>query len=65
MAAPKRPPPRMILEAPPNPHRVGFAPHFGPAVTLGNAHPADVIALETLRVGLRADPLKLFHGRDE
>jgi phosphosulfolactate synthase (CoM biosynthesis protein A) len=24
--------------------------------------PADAIALETLRLGLRADTLKLFHG---
>jgi phosphosulfolactate synthase (CoM biosynthesis protein A) len=25
-------------------------------------HPRDVISLETLRVGLRADTLRLFHG---
>jgi phosphosulfolactate synthase (CoM biosynthesis protein A) len=31
-------------------------------VNLGNIMPADVISLETLRVGLRADTLKLFHG---
>jgi phosphosulfolactate synthase (CoM biosynthesis protein A) len=31
-------------------------------VNLGNVHPRDVISLETLRVGLRADTLRLFHG---
>ena len=35
---------------------------FGPAVNLGNVHPDDVISLETLRLGLRADTLELFHG---
>jgi hypothetical protein len=32
--------------------------HFGPEVNLGNIPPEEVIALETLRLGLRADTLK-------
>jgi phosphosulfolactate synthase len=32
--------------------------HFGPDVNLGNIPPDEVIALETLRLGLRADTLK-------
>jgi phosphosulfolactate synthase len=56
---------RMIFEAPRKHQQVWFIQHFGPAVNLGNVMPADVISLETLRVGLRADTLKLFHGRDE
>ena len=32
--------------------------HFGPEVNLGNIPPDEVIALETLRRGLRADTLK-------
>ena len=55
---------RLIFEAPQKHQQVWFIRHFGPAVNLGNVLPADVISLETLRVGLRADTLKLFHGRD-
>ena len=38
--------------------------HFGPSVNLGNIPPEEVIPLETLRLGLRADTLKevLPHG---
>ena len=32
--------------------------HFGPDVNLGNIPPDEVIALETLRLGLRGDTLK-------
>jgi phosphosulfolactate synthase len=56
---------RMIFEAPLKHQQVWFIQHFGPAVNLGNVMPGDVISLETLRVGLRADTLKLFHGPDE
>jgi phosphosulfolactate synthase len=55
---------RMIFEAPLKHQQVWFIRHFGPEVNLGNVHAADVIGLETLRVGLRADTLKLFHGPD-
>jgi phosphosulfolactate synthase len=56
---------KLIFEAPQKHQQVWFIRHFGPAVNLGNVMPADVISLETLRVGLRADTLKLFHGNDE
>jgi phosphosulfolactate synthase len=55
-------PERLIFEAPQKHQQVWFIEHIGPAVNLGNVMPADVIALETLRLGLRADTLKLFHG---
>jgi phosphosulfolactate synthase (CoM biosynthesis protein A) len=32
-------------------------------VNLGNVLPADALSLETLRLGLRADTLKLFHEK--
>ena len=56
---------RLIFEAPQKHQQVWFIERFGPHVNLGNVLPADVISLETLRVGLRADTLKLFHSRDD
>jgi phosphosulfolactate synthase len=55
---------QLIFEAPLKHQQVWFIRHFGPAVNLGNVLPADVISLETLRLGLRADTLDLFHGPD-
>jgi phosphosulfolactate synthase len=52
---------RLIFEAPKKHQQVWFIEHFGPSVNLGNVLPGDLISLETLRVGLRADTLKLFH----
>jgi phosphosulfolactate synthase len=37
---------------------VWFIKKFGPNVNLGNIPPEEVIALETLRLGLRADTLR-------
>jgi phosphosulfolactate synthase len=54
---------RLIFEAPRKHQQVWFIQHFGPAVNLGNVLPQDVISLETLRVGLRADTLTLFHDQ--
>jgi phosphosulfolactate synthase len=56
---------RLIFEAPLKHQQVWFIQRFGPDVNLGNVLPGDVISLETLRVGLRADTLNLFHHRDE
>jgi len=42
--------------------QVWFIERLGSAVNLGNVPPHEAISLETLRVGLRADTLKLFHG---
>lgn len=54
-------PAKLIFEAPQKHQQVWFIERFGPDVNLGNVMPADVISLETLRVGLRADTLRLFH----
>lgn len=56
-------PARLIFEAPRKHQQVWFIEHLGPDVNLGNVQPADLISLETLRLGLRADTLKLFHER--
>lgn len=48
-------PARLIFEAPLKEHQVWFIERFGPDVNLGNIAPEDVIPLETLRLGLRAD----------
>lgn len=53
---------KLIFEAPKKHQQVWFIEHFGTSVNLGNVLPDDVISLETLRLGLRADTLKLFHG---
>lgn len=55
---------RLIFEAPQRHQQVWFIQHLGPEVNLGNIRPDDVIPLETLRLGLRADTLHLFHSRD-
>ena len=55
---------RLIFEAPQRHQQVWFIEHLGPDVNLGNIRPDDVIPLETLRLGLRADTLHLFHRRD-
>jgi phosphosulfolactate synthase len=55
---------RLIFEAPQRHQQVWFIQHLGPEVNLGNIRPDDVIPLETLRLGLRADTLHLFHRRD-
>jgi phosphosulfolactate synthase len=54
---------KLIFEAPKKHQQVWFIKQLGPHVNLGNILPADVISLETLRLGLRADTLELFHGR--
>jgi phosphosulfolactate synthase len=46
---------RVIFEAPQKHQQVWFIEHLGPDVNLGNVPTAEVIALETLRLGLRAD----------
>ena len=56
---------RLIFEAPQKHQQVWFIENVGCEVNLGNVLPEDVISLETLRLGLRADTLKLFHGERE
>src|SRR6187455_3210362 len=48
----------LIWEAPSKNSQAWFVKHFGPEVNLGNIAPEEVIPLETLRLGLRADTLK-------
>jgi phosphosulfolactate synthase len=51
----------MIFEAPRKPQQVWFIKQLGSEVNLGNIAPDEVIPLETLRLGLRGDTLRLFH----
>jgi phosphosulfolactate synthase len=48
----------LLFEAPTKSAQAWFVRHFGPGVNLGNIPPDEVIPLETLRRGLRADTLK-------
>ena len=52
----------IIFEAPQKDQQVWFVRHSGPNVNLGNVSPDEVISLETLRLGLRADTLFEFVG---
>jgi phosphosulfolactate synthase len=46
---------RLLFEAPRKEQQVWFIKRFGREVNLGNIAPDDVLSLETLRLGLRAD----------
>ena len=48
----------ILFEAPTKASQAWFVKHFGPNVNLGNIPPDEVIAVETLRLGLRGDTLK-------
>jgi phosphosulfolactate synthase len=48
----------VVFEAPTEAAQAWFVRTFGPEVNLGNIPPEEVIPLETLRLGLRADTLK-------
>lgn len=52
---------KLLFEAPQRAQQVWFIENFGPNVNLGNIPPAEVVSLETLRAGLRADTMP---GRD-
>ncbi|HEV2059002.1 MAG TPA: phosphosulfolactate synthase [Solirubrobacteraceae bacterium] len=53
---------RLIFEAPRKHQQVWLIERYGADVNLGNVPPAEVLSLETLRLGLRADTLAQFHG---
>lgn len=53
------PPDRVIFEAPRKSQQAWFVRQFGADVNLGNVAPASVLALETLRLGLRADTVSV------
>src|SRR6476660_385493 len=48
----------LVFEAPSKSSQAWFIKHHGTSVNLGNIPPDEVIALETLRLGLRGDTLK-------
>jgi phosphosulfolactate synthase len=48
---------RLLFEAPQKEQQVYLIRRFGPDVNLGNIAPDDVLALETLRLGLRSDTM--------
>ena len=48
---------KLLFEAPQKEQQAWFIRHFGADVNLGNIAAADVIPLETLRLGLRADTM--------
>jgi phosphosulfolactate synthase len=50
---------RMVFEAPTKDLQTWFVRRLGPNANLGNIAPGDVLALETLRLGLRSDTLLL------
>jgi phosphosulfolactate synthase len=53
-------PGRVIFEAPQREQQVWLLRHFGSECNLGNIAPADVLSLETLRLGLRSDTVERF-----
>jgi phosphosulfolactate synthase len=52
----------LIFEAPNKSLQTTFIRRLGPQVNLGNIPATEVIALETLRLGLRSDTLLIFDG---
>jgi phosphosulfolactate synthase len=53
-------PERLIFEAPLRAQQVWLLKQFGTECNLGNIAPADVLSLETLRLGLRSDTVERF-----
>lgn len=56
---------RLVFEAPKKAQQVWFIQHLGTNVNLGNISPEELIPLETLRLGLRADTLFEFFNAAE
>jgi phosphosulfolactate synthase len=53
-------PGQLIFEAPQREQQVWLLKRFGTECNLGNIAPADVLSLETLRLGLRSDTVERF-----
>ena len=51
---------RIVFDAPLQRQQVWLLKHFGTECNLGNIAPADVISVETLRLGLRSDTVERF-----
>jgi phosphosulfolactate synthase len=60
----KIPADKIIWETPQKSQQAYFIKHFGANVNLGNIAPNEVIALETLRIGLRSDTFFQFLDDD-
>ncbi|MEX1054755.1 MAG: phosphosulfolactate synthase, partial [Rhodothermales bacterium] len=58
-------PTRLVFEAPRKAQQVWFIQQLGTNVNLGNILPEEIVPLETLRLGLRADTLFDFFGAAE
>ncbi|TWR24039.1 phosphosulfolactate synthase [Mucilaginibacter pallidiroseus] len=56
---------KIIWEAPQKTQQVWFIKLIGANVSLGNIAPADIIPLETLRLGLRSDTFEHFLKQDQ
>jgi phosphosulfolactate synthase len=56
---------KIVFEAPRKEQQAWFIRRLGPNVNLGNVQPHDALALETLRLGLRADTLDLHRPVSE
>jgi len=56
---------KIIWEAPQKPQQVWFIKLIGANVNLGNIAPADMIPLETIRLGLRSDTFDHFLGLEK
>jgi phosphosulfolactate synthase len=54
------PPEKLIFDAPLQQQQVWLLKRFGSDCNLGNIAPADVLSLETLRLGLRSDTVERF-----
>ena len=50
----------LVFDAPRQAQQVWLLKHFGTECNLGNIAPADVLSLETLRLGLRSDTVERF-----
>jgi len=55
---------KIIWEAPQKAQQVYFLELLGANVNLGNLAPAEVIPLESMRIGLRGDTFHLYIGKD-
>jgi phosphosulfolactate synthase len=56
---------KIVFEAPRKEQQAWFIRRLGPNANLGNVQPHDALALETLRLGLRADTLDLHRPVSE
>ncbi len=58
-------PEKIVFEAPLRQQQTWLIKRFGAECNLGNIAPEDVVALETLRLGLRSDTVEHFAGGGE